>query len=265
MSEQPHRGGSAGAWTSASISVAAAIFVVAAVMGFVVFPYAQGTARFETLWDSICSAAGLPRRPSNLETIEPAFKISQVSLSKMEKGQADAVGRGATLALQCAICHGPTGVSRADSPNLAGQYATVIYKQLKDFQTGARSNAIMSPFAVNMTDRDMEDLAAYYSYLPSVPTNHATPEPTPAIVSFGAPMRGIAPCGACHGSVESKTGSPWLGGQPQAYIEAQLMAFAHGVRTNDTSQQMRNVARQMTKEEIAAVARYYASLTPEGL
>ena len=44
--------------------------------------------------------------------------------SDMLRGaDADSIGRGATLAQQCAICHGPTGVSRANSPNLAGQYA----------------------------------------------------------------------------------------------------------------------------------------------
>ena len=254
-----------GIWKWASTGIAAILFIVAAVMGFVVFPYAQGTERFETLWDSICSAAGLPRRPSNFDTVEPAFKVSQVDLSKVKKGEADAVGRGATLALQCAICHGPTGVSRADSPNLAGQYAGVIYKQLRDFKSGARTNAVMSPFAINMTERDMQDLAAYYSYLPSVPANSTTTEKIPAIVEFGAPMRGVAPCGACHGSIESKAGSPWLGGQPRVYIEAQIRAFASGGRTNDTTQQMRNVARQMTTDEVSAAARYYASLKPKNL
>ena len=69
------------------------------------------------------------------------------------------IGNGATLAQRCAICHGPTGVSQADSPNLAGQYASVIYKQLFDFRSGARSNAVMTPFAENLSDQDIADLA----------------------------------------------------------------------------------------------------------
>ena len=45
------------------------------------------------------------------------------------------IGRGATLAQRCTMCHGPQGVSDANSPNLAGQYAAVIYKELDDFKT----------------------------------------------------------------------------------------------------------------------------------
>ena len=76
-------------------------------------------------------------------------------------------------------------------------------------------------------------------------------------MTTGAPMRNIAPCGSCHGDIDNKAGSPWLGGQSAVYIKAQLHAFASGTRRNDISQQMRNVARQMTTEEIDRVARYY--------
>jgi cytochrome c553 len=162
------------------------------------------------------------------------------------------------LAQRCAICHGPQGVSDANSPNLAGQYAAVTYKELNDFKAGARVNAVMSPFAANMSNQDMLDVAAYYSFLPRVPSSHANGSaPAPQIVITGAPMRNIAPCGACHGDVDNKAGSPWLGGQSAVYIKAQLQAFASGARRNDISQQMRNIARQMTPEEIDAVARYY--------
>ena len=64
-------------------------------------------------------------------------------------------------------------MSDANSPNLAGQFAAVTYKELNDFKTGARVNAVMSPFAANMNNQDMLDLAAYYAYLPRVPSNHA--------------------------------------------------------------------------------------------
>jgi cytochrome c553 len=118
----------------------------------------------------------------------------------------------------------------------------------------------MSPFAINMSERDMIDLASYYSYLPRLPSHAAeAPLAIPQIVANGAPMRGIAPCGSCHGSIEKKEGSPWLHGQSATYIEAQLRGFASGARRNDISQQMRNVARAMTDDEIKAAARYYAS------
>ena len=75
-------------------------------------------------------------------------------------------------------------------------------------------------------------------------------------------MRNIPPCAACHGGLDNKAGSPWLDGQPAAYIKAQLQAFANGTRRNDISEQMRNVARNMTPSEIDAVANYYANQPP---
>jgi cytochrome c553 len=72
-------------------------------------------------------------------------------------------------------------------------------------------------------------------------------------------LRNIAPCGSCHGVLDNKTGSPWLEGQPAAYVKSQLQAFASGARRNDISQQMRNIARKMTPEEIDQAAEWYAS------
>lgn len=71
-------------------------------------------------------------------------------------------------------------------------------------------------------------------------------------------MRGIAPCGSCHGTLDNKLGSPWLEGEPAAYLLTQLQAFASGARHNDIGEQMRNIARQMTPAEMEAAARYYA-------
>ncbi len=192
--------------------------------------------------------------------IQPDFKTSNVVMTSEMLTRHDqvSIGRGATLAQRCAICHGPQGVSDANSPNLAGQFAAVTYKELNDFKTGARVNVVMSPFAANLSNQDMLDVAAYYAYLPRVPSNKLDPAIAgAAIVTIGAPMRNIAPCGSCHGDIDNKAGSPWLGGQSAVYIKAQLQAFAAGTRRNDISQQMRNIARQMTAEEIDQVARYY--------
>jgi cytochrome c553 len=192
--------------------------------------------------------------------IQPDFKTSNVVMTSEMLTRPDqvSIGRGATLAQRCAICHGPQGVSDANSPNLAGQFAAVTYKELVDFKTGARVNVVMSPFAANLSNQDMLDIAGYYAFLPRVPSNKLDPAMVPPpIVTIGAPMRNIAPCGSCHGDIDNKAGSPWLGGQSAVYIKAQLQAFAAGTRRNDISQQMRNIARQMTAEEIDQVARYY--------
>lgn len=248
------------------VGIIAAILIVTAIAGFIVLPFAQPWIQFANVWDAICSAAGVVQRTATVTAPEETKRLSDVVLTShtLSRPSQEAIGRGATLAQRCAICHGPTGISRADSPNLAGQYAAVIYKELHDFRSGARSNAVMSPFAVNLTDDEIADLSNYYAYLPRLPAYHPTPQlPKPNIVIFGAPLRGIAPCGACHGSLDNKTGSPWLEGQSAVYLKAQLEAFASGQRRNDISAQMRNIARAMTPAEIEEAAAYYASQPAE--
>jgi cytochrome c553 len=120
---------------------------------------------------------------------------------------------------------------------------------------------LSSPFAANISDQDILDLTAYYSYLPRLPGGDPVAAvAAPLIVVVGAPMRDIAPCGSRHGGSDTKAGSPWLGGQSAIYITAQLQAFVAGTRRNDISQQMRNIAHLMTGEEIEEATRYYASL-----
>lgn len=64
----------------------------------------------------------------------------------------------------CAACHGPDGNSAApDFPRLAGQHYDYLVKALSDYKAGERKNAIMAPQAANLSKRDIEDLAAYFS------------------------------------------------------------------------------------------------------
>jgi cytochrome c553 len=187
-------------------------------------------------------------------------QLSKVSVTPqlLAGATASSIGRGATLALRCTMCHGERGMSGANSPNLAGQYAIVVYKQLQDFQSGARTNAVMSPMALNLSDQDMRDLAAYYASLPRPASARGLDlADAPGIVVHGAPLRNIPACAACHGGIDHQAGSPWLDGLPAAYTQAQLQAFASGARHNDISGQMRNIARNLTPGEIAAAASWY--------
>ncbi len=249
-------------WFATSVSVTAAIAVAAAFAGFVWLPL-QTNAGFRGAWDAICNAAGVLRAAPGAEPIVPAtYQTTRVVVTPqmLQDASAESIGRGATFALRCTMCHGARGLSDANSPNLAGQYVSVIYKQLQDFTSGARSSAVMGPFVANLGDKDMRDLAAYYAYLPRPPGYHPdSAGPAPLIVSSGAPMRNIAPCGSCHGRLANKAGSPWLEGQPAAYLRAQLQGFASGARRNDISEQMRNIARQMTLAEIDEAAGYYSN------
>lgn len=71
---------------------------------------------------------------------------------------------GKAKAATCAGCHGAAGVSAVPMyPNLAGQKAQYLVKQLKDFKSGARKDPTMSAMAAPLSDGDMENLAAFYA------------------------------------------------------------------------------------------------------
>ncbi len=248
-------------WFAISVASVVAIGSAAALIGFVWLPSRQQDFTINGIWESICRAAGVPSTWASGAPEASGRSTSVVMVPSLtRKGTAIEIGRGATLALQCTMCHGARGMSEASSPNLAGHSSEVIYKQLRDYRDGSRRSAVMQALAAGLSDRDIQDLAAYYSYLP----RPALPEmprggTVPALVRVGDPMRNIAPCASCHGGIEQKAGSPWLEGMPAAYVQTQLRAFANGERRNDALGQMRNVARQLTAAEIAQIASYYAS------
>jgi len=64
----------------------------------------------------------------------------------------------------CQTCHGATGKSvQPIYPNLAGQHQDYLSKTLYDFRDGSRKNALMNGFAANLSDTDIEDIAAWYA------------------------------------------------------------------------------------------------------
>ena len=73
-----------------------------------------------------------------------------------------AAGRGKTRA--CLTCHGVDGMSRLPSaPNLAGQNEWYLAEQLRDYRSGKRTHQFMSIVARNLSDADIDDLAAWYA------------------------------------------------------------------------------------------------------
>lgn len=77
------------------------------------------------------------------------------------KGDAAA---GQEKAQVCEACHGATGMSVDPIyPHLAGQYKSYIEQALKDYRSGRRTNAVMAGFATNLSNQDIEDLAAWFS------------------------------------------------------------------------------------------------------
>jgi cytochrome c553 len=85
-------------------------------------------------------------------------------------GDAEA---GRKKSTPCAACHGPEGISvSAEFPNLAGQYPDYIEKALSHYKNGKRKNPIMTGQVANLSQRDILDLAAYFSGLPGLRVKH---------------------------------------------------------------------------------------------
>jgi cytochrome c553 len=238
-------------------------------VGFLWLPSVHRDFTAQGLWASICRAAGVPgawgQDGGGARQAGPTATDVVLERTMARAGAEDAIGRGATLALNCTMCHGAQGLSVSNAPNLAGQYPEVVIKQLRDYRSGKRASPIMEALAKELTERQIDDLAAYYAYLPKARTAPTTYDETlPALVRVGAPMRNIAPCISCHGGVDQKLGAPWIEGMPHDYLVAQLVAFRAGSRRNDSEAQMRNMARAMTDREIEEVSAFYARKASSG-
>ena len=185
------------------------------------------------------------------EAAKPAAKPD------LAKGQA-------TSTNVCAACHTSDG-SRGSpaNPILQGQHPEYLVKQLTEFKSGKRANAIMTGMASALSEDDMKNVAAFYAgkqAKPGFAKNKDLVALGEKIYRGGIADRSIPACAGCH----SPTGAgipaqyPRIAGQHGDYTEAQLVAFRGGARTN--SAQMTGVAAKMNDKEIKAVSDYIAGL-----
>jgi cytochrome c553 len=90
--------------------------------------------------------------------------IAMTSVLLMAAPAAADLAAGKRKSMQCAVCHGMNGVAvNPDAPNLAGESAIYIEKQLKAFRSGERKHEQMSLMAKGLSDEDIRDLATWYS------------------------------------------------------------------------------------------------------
>jgi cytochrome c553 len=161
-------------------------------------------------------------------------------------------------------CHTADG-SRGSpaNPILAGQHPEYLVKQLQEFKSGKRKNAIMAGFAATLSDDDMRNVAAFYASKQAKP-GAAKDKDLAAlgekIYRGGIGDRNIPACAGCHSPSGAGIPSqyPRVGGQHGDYTEAQLLAFRSGARGNST--QMMQIAAKMNDREIKAVSDYIAGL-----
>jgi cytochrome c553 len=257
------------AWqTRLWITVVAAL-IAGAVLGFVVIPIVQGQSINLDPFTAICRALGVlpgtPARltPSTTALPQPVTKVAWTARTFSDIDHGDRT-RGAQIAEQrCVACHAPDGGSAAPNiPRMAAQSVFAIYKQLHDFQSGARVNEIMSAQVQGLNDQAIADLATYYGRLKRGGADLQSPFVGPEVENLvinGDVGRGLPPCVACHGArAGGPVEIPTLAGQHPDYIEVQLQAFAKGERHNDIYHRMRDVASRLTPREMQLLAIYYA-------
>ncbi len=176
----------------------------------------------------------------------------------------DLVKGEASFTAVCAACHGADGNSAiAVNPKLSQQHPEYLVKQLQEFKSGKRNNAVMKGFASTLSDEDMRNIS-YWAASKKIKAGFAKDKELVAlgerIYRGGIADRQIAACAGCH----SPNGAgipaqyPRLGGQHADYVAAQLTTFRDGGRKN--SAQMSMVAAKMNDREIKAVADYIAGL-----
>lgn len=194
-------------------------------------------------------------------------KIAQVVLLTMFAGTAFAAEKSATETTAetvCAACHGVDGNSAVSvNPKLAAQHPEYLTKQLLEFKSGKRANAVMSGIATALSDDDMKALSTYFAKqnlkLGQSKTN-GKGSLGEKIYRAGNLATNVPACASCHGASGAGIPKqfPRLSGQHTDYTLAQMKAFRTGERSN--APMMMAIANKMTEAEIAAVADYIQGL-----
>jgi cytochrome c553 len=262
-------------WPKVGWGLVAGVAVVSIGLGFGLLSRYQQNDPTLGLWSAICRGLGVTADSEPAKESQPALRTpsgiawTTRTLDQITAGDAK---HGAFIALNCVACHGQNGVSTSTlAPTLAGMQSAAIFKQLDDFRFGKRSSGVMEAIAKTLSAQASADVAAYLTAqnngLPPVAHERnlefgrglRESDPAKRLVYAGDPQRGIAPCSACHGPVGSKLGAPALQGQRAAYIERQLASFAQGLRQNDIFEQMRVIAKQLTPDEMHALATFFGA------
>ena len=184
--------------------------------------------------------------------------------AQAQSAKPDLVKGAATYGNVCVACHAADGNSTTPAnPKLAGQHPEYLIKQLQEYKSGKRANAIMQGLAATLSDADMRNVA--YWLASQKPKDGASTDKDlvklgERIYRGGIADRQIAACAGCHSPNGAGIPSqyPRLSGQHAEYTETQLRHFRDGTRGNNV--QMKGVAAKMNDREIKAVSDYIAGL-----
>jgi cytochrome c553 len=155
-------------------------------------------------------------------------------------------------ALMCGACHGTDGKPvSAIMPIIWGQQSNYLYKQLHDYHSGQRYNAIMAPLVKAFDLPDLRKLADYFAA-------KTWPAQQTKVAAAAAPPAATM-CKACHGqNFEGTQAAPRLAGQNYDYLLAAMDSFANGQRTNNLD--MPGFVKAISEDQRQAIAHYLSAL-----
>ena len=214
---------------------------------------------------------------ATLATATAGFLLTRSFAAESPKALKSDQRRGAEIVasgtdygvVACARCHGFDGTADGSGafPKLSGISSYYLAKQLRDFATGLRTDAIMSAIARKMKVEDIADVSEYYSGVRGTPT--PAPPASPDLLAVGTRLatigdeeKEIQACEACHGAGGrgESPAIPPLAGQYAPYIAFQMRMWRMGYRKNDANQQMANIAKRLSPQDIEAIGLYFERL-----
>ncbi|WP_121629225.1 c-type cytochrome [Tropicibacter alexandrii] len=209
--------------------------------------------------DSVMFNATIDQKPDN-DLLELGRLVAM--------GSAEQGGSG----MACITCHGVDGQGDGSAafPRLDGQAGWYLFKQLQDYASGDRPNRVMTGIAQRLTEREREAVAAYYATMPAGDLKTAHGDIDGRVLQWGGQLaavgsaeKGIPACVNCHGAQGTglPPSVPYLAGQYAGYMQLQLELWKEGTRDNDAMDVMSTIADKMSKEDMRAVAEYYARVS----
>jgi cytochrome c553 len=196
------------------------------------------------------------------DNVMPIVLISLLLLALTGPAAAGPLdGPGASTAMVCSACHGFAGQSQSNAmPILAGRAPWYFKKAIQDFAAGKRLSPEMEPYAKQVVQFGLDDVAAYFAAQKRTVT--------PVAADAAAIERGraaAAQCTLCHGASgkgDPSKGVPDLTGQPPGYLKSQMLLFKADKRSPGDAQLkvVKALMATIPDEQLADVAAYWSSV-----
>ena len=164
--------------------------------------------------------------------------------------------RGKQLADTCEGCHAVATYNNVyptyHVPRIAGQSAVYIANALRLYRSGERPHPTMVAQAASLSDKDIDDIAAYVAEVGGDNQNAAL---------IGNPPEKASICASCHGESgrSSIAENPTLAGQHQDYLRQALSDYLNGNRKGPNATVMQAQLMNLESDDLAAIAAFYAS------